>query len=319
MVPRLRGLRDPQRHPGLHAGARPLARAHRLRLGDRLRSALPVLHADVRDALDPRARAGDRDRPRGHATGSLGLGRHGRRRRAVDRRKPPHPRAAPERQPQDPPLQQPDLRAHERAVLADLRAGEGDEVDAHGVARPSVQPALDRDRRRGVVRCAGDRHGQEGPDGRARCCRSASWIRVRRDPPELQHLQRRRVRGSRGEGESDLPRERSADPLRRGRRARRRPVRGRIGSRRRCRGSRGGLAPRPRCTPSRAEPRVRPVACHVRDGRSRAARGVSGPRAARLRRPHERAARGRAGTAGRRRARGAASLGRHLGRFGGTS
>ena len=37
---------------------------HRLRLRDRLRGALPVLHADVRDALDPRARAGDRDRAR---------------------------------------------------------------------------------------------------------------------------------------------------------------------------------------------------------------------------------------------------------------
>jgi hypothetical protein len=33
----------------------------RLRLRDRLRGALPVLHGDVRDALDPRPRAGDRD------------------------------------------------------------------------------------------------------------------------------------------------------------------------------------------------------------------------------------------------------------------
>ena len=38
------------------------AREHRLRLRDRLRRALPVLHADLRDALDPRPRAGDRDR-----------------------------------------------------------------------------------------------------------------------------------------------------------------------------------------------------------------------------------------------------------------
>ena len=35
--------------------------------GHRLRGALPVLHADVRDALDPRPRAGDRDRSRGDA------------------------------------------------------------------------------------------------------------------------------------------------------------------------------------------------------------------------------------------------------------
>ena len=37
------------------------AREHRLRVGHRLRGALPVLHGDVRDALDPRPRAGDRD------------------------------------------------------------------------------------------------------------------------------------------------------------------------------------------------------------------------------------------------------------------
>ena len=46
---------------GLHARARPDAREDRLRLRDRLRRALPVLHADLRDALDPRPRAGDRD------------------------------------------------------------------------------------------------------------------------------------------------------------------------------------------------------------------------------------------------------------------
>ena len=38
------------------------------------------------------------------------------------------------------------------------------------------------------------RHGQEGPDGRARRGGEAPWLRVRRDPPELQHLQRRRLR-----------------------------------------------------------------------------------------------------------------------------
>ena len=54
--------------------------------------------------------------------GPFGLGRDGRRRRALDRREPPDPRAAPERQPQDPALQQPDLRADEGPVLADLRA-----------------------------------------------------------------------------------------------------------------------------------------------------------------------------------------------------
>ena len=52
-----------------------------------------------------------------------------------------------------------------------------------------------------------------------------------------------------------------------------------------------GLAPRARRGPARAEPRVRALADHVRDGRRRAARRLPAGRAAGLRRPHERAAR----------------------------
>ena len=193
-MPRLRGLRDPQRHPGLHARARSRARADRVRVRDRLRCALPVLHADVRDALDPRPRAGDRDRACSHATGSVGLGRDRRRRRALDRREPPHPRVAPQRESEDPPLQQRDLWAYERPVLADLEGRKGDEVDADGLARLPVQPALGRDRRRGFVRRSRDRHRQEGAHRRARRRGSAPRVGVRRDPPELQHLQRRRIR-----------------------------------------------------------------------------------------------------------------------------
>ncbi len=48
------------------------------------------------------------------------VGRHRRRRRAVHRRQPPHPRPAPQRQPQDPALQQPDLRPDQGPVLAHL-------------------------------------------------------------------------------------------------------------------------------------------------------------------------------------------------------
>ena len=50
----------------------------------------------------------------------VGLGRHRRRRRAVDRRQPPDPRAAPQREPDDPAVQQPDLRADQGPVLADV-------------------------------------------------------------------------------------------------------------------------------------------------------------------------------------------------------
>ncbi len=120
-------------------------------LRDRLRRALPVLHADLRDALDPRPRAGDRDRPRRVAPRSLGVGRDRRRRCALDRRQPPDPRAAAQREPEDPALQQPDLRPDEGPVLADERAREGDEVDPDGLARLPVQPDLGRDRRRGIV------------------------------------------------------------------------------------------------------------------------------------------------------------------------
>ena len=142
LVPGLRRLRDPRRGAELHAGARARAREDRLRLGHRLRGAVPVLHADLRHALDPRPRARDRDRPRRLAPRSVGVGGQRRRRRAVDRRQPPDPRAAPQREHQDPDVQQPDLRPDEGPVLADERAGQGDGLDADGQRRLSVQPAL---------------------------------------------------------------------------------------------------------------------------------------------------------------------------------
>ena len=49
---------------------------------------------------------------------------------ALDRRQPPDPHAAPQRAAEDPALQQPDLRAHQGAVLADERAGQGHQVHA---------------------------------------------------------------------------------------------------------------------------------------------------------------------------------------------
>jgi hypothetical protein len=70
----------------------------------------------------------------------LGVGRHRRRRRALDRRQPPDPRAAPQREPEDPALQQPDLRADEGAVLADVAARDDHEVDAARLARRPFNP-----------------------------------------------------------------------------------------------------------------------------------------------------------------------------------
>ena len=150
------------------------------------------------------------------------LGRDRRRRRALDRRQPPDPRAAPQRQREDPALQQPDLRADEGPVLADVRAGQGDEVDADGLARPPVQPDVARDRRGGDLRRALDRHRPQAPDRGAAPGGRPQGHGLRRDLPELQHLQRRRVRRGQGApGEPDPARARPADPLRRGRRARR--------------------------------------------------------------------------------------------------
>ena len=63
---------------------------------------------------------------------------------ALDRRQPPDSRAAPERELQDPALQQPHLRPHEGAVLADLGARQGDEVDAAEVLDHPFNPCRSR-------------------------------------------------------------------------------------------------------------------------------------------------------------------------------
>ena len=84
--------------------------------------------------------------------GPVGLGGHRRRRRAVHRRQPPDPRAAPQRRPEDPAVQQPDLRPDQGPVLADLRARQDHQVDADGLAGHPVQPGVAGARRRGDLR-----------------------------------------------------------------------------------------------------------------------------------------------------------------------
>ena len=137
-MPGLRRLRDPRRRPGLLARARHPAGAGRLRVRHRLRRALRVLHGHLRDARHPRPRARARDRPGRRARRPLDLGRHRRRRRAVHRRQPPDPRAAPQRPGQDPALQQPDLRADQGPGVADVRARQGHQVDAVRLDRPAA-------------------------------------------------------------------------------------------------------------------------------------------------------------------------------------
>ena len=82
----------------------------------------------------------------------VGVGGHRRRRRAVHRRQSPHPCAAPQREPEDPAVQQPDLRPDQGPVLPHLRARQGHQVDADGLARRAVQPGVAGARRRGDLR-----------------------------------------------------------------------------------------------------------------------------------------------------------------------
>ena len=147
--PGLRRLRDPLRRPGVHARARHRAAQDRVRERDRLQRPLHLLHGHLRGARDPRARAGDRDRHRDREPRPERVGRDRRRRRSLDRRQPPDPRAAAEREHQDPDVQQPDLRPHEGPVLADQRGGQGHEVDAVRLGRPPLQPDRGGARRRG--------------------------------------------------------------------------------------------------------------------------------------------------------------------------
>ncbi len=120
-MPGLRRLRDPGDGPGVHARARDRRRTKRVRLRDRLRGPLRLLHGHLRRARHPRPRAGARDRASRTArpdlsvwvvTGdgdALSIGGnhliHALRRNVTD---------------QDPAVQQPDLRADQGPVLADL-------------------------------------------------------------------------------------------------------------------------------------------------------------------------------------------------------
>ena len=144
-----------------------------------------------------------------------------------------------------------------------------------------------------------------------RAAAKSSRRRVRRDLPELQHLQRRRVRlRPRRQDEPDLPRARPADSLRRRGVARRAAAPRRIGRgvRRRRRAARARRAPRA------AVAGVRAVAADAGRLRRDSDRDLPRRRGAGLRRADEHAARAVAVGARRGRPRDAASLRRDLGR-----
>ena len=148
----------------------------------------------------PRPGAGHRHRPGHGPARPRRVGRHRRRRRAVDRRQPPDPRAAPQREPHDPDVQQPDLRADQGPVLADQRGRQGHQVDAVRLARHAVQPDQPGPRRRGHLRGPHPRHGPQAHDGDVPAGPRPPGRRLRRDLPELQRLQRRRLRDGHRQG-----------------------------------------------------------------------------------------------------------------------
>ena len=227
-MPGLRRLRDPRHRSAVPAGAGAAAGANRVRRRDRLRRPLRLLHEHLRGPRHPRPRPGARHRAGARALGPVDLGGERRRRRPLDRRQPPDPCASAQRADQDPPVQQPDLRPDEGAVLADQRGGQGDQVDPLRVPRSPVQPARPGARRRGHLRRANRRHRPRPPGGCAPGGGPAPGIRPDRDLPELQRLQRRGLRRRPREGQGgkpDPPRRREADPLRGRVRARRRPRR----------------------------------------------------------------------------------------------
>ncbi len=127
---------DPRRRAGLPARARdPARRTSSSSPGIGCSSRFPYYMNTYGMHSDPRPRPGHRHRPRAGPPRPVRVGRHRRRRRAVDRRQPPDPRPAPQRQPQDPAVQQPDLRPDQGPVLPDLGARQDHQVDADGLAR----------------------------------------------------------------------------------------------------------------------------------------------------------------------------------------
>ena len=109
----------------------------------------------------------------------VGLGRHRRRRRAVHRRQPPDPRPAPQREPEDPAVQQPDLRPDQGPVLArPPRVGKITKSTPMGSLDAPVQPGLAGARRRGVLRRPHHRLRPQAPH-RA-CCARRPPTRARR-------------------------------------------------------------------------------------------------------------------------------------------
>ena len=199
-MPRLRGLLHPERGAERVPAARHSPREVRGGFRDRLLEPLPVLHEHLRLPHHPRARAGGGDRGEDRQPRPERLGGDRRRRRALHRRQPSHPRSAAQRGAQDSHVQQPHLWADQGAVLAHVRAGEAYEVHPVRFVGPASAAPEPGSGRRSHLRGPLGGRLPEAFDGCAQGGGGPRGNRVRRDLPELQHLQRRRIREPHREG-----------------------------------------------------------------------------------------------------------------------
>ncbi len=193
-MPRLRRLRDPQRHEKdpLHAG-HPAGEAG-LRLRHRLFQPLSLLHEHLWHPFGARTRAGHCHRPEGHAARPLGVGHHRRWRRPEHRRQSPDPRPAAKPGHQHHPLQQPHLRPDQRTVLADEPPGPRDQEHPLGRDRQPAAHPLGGHRLRSHVRRADHRRLLQTPGHGPAARRRTPRHLLRRGLSELRRVQRRGLR-----------------------------------------------------------------------------------------------------------------------------
>gem|GEM_PF-4659250 len=217
-MPRLRRLRHPQAGPDRACRAPDSARAGGLPLRHWLLLALPLLHEHVRIARHPRAGTGVCLRAQAHPPRTPRLDHHRRWRWTLHRHKPPVASAAAQPGCHRRALQQPGLRADQRAALSDLSPRAGDPILAVGFGGVPLQPRV-----AGVERRSNLCGAYVGPGpcpsahgARARC--PAPGRRLCGGLPELPGLQRRCLRPLYGEGVQALERAlcgaRQAAPLR---------------------------------------------------------------------------------------------------------
>ncbi len=154
MVSGLRGLRHPFASAERAATTGSPARKSRLRFRHRLLVAIPLLSQHLRNARHSRAGAGNRHGREMRESGIVRVGHHRRRRQPLDRHQSLDPLHAAQSGRQYPALEQPDLRPDQRAILADLRIRQENEVQPAGHHRAADPSDGDRAGRRRDLRRA---------------------------------------------------------------------------------------------------------------------------------------------------------------------